>query len=58
MAYCGLCEIEENCSCHCHIEPVEYDHHCITSLPFLGKVRDEGPEPKRLDKVMKEQGLI
>lgn len=58
MVYCGLCEIEEKCSCHCHKEPVDFNHHSISALPFTGKVRNEGSEPKRLDELMKEQGLL
>jgi hypothetical protein len=56
---CGLCKVKKNCTCDCHKNPVDFDHHEILSNIFWGgPVRDEGPPPKRLDEVMKENGLI
>ena len=56
---CGNCGKENPCSCLCHKENIHNGYHeFIYALPFTGKVRDEGDGPKRLDEVMKEQGII
>ena len=57
---CGKCAMENPCSCLCHKDNTIHSgyHEFIYALPFSGKIKDEGPEPKRLDELMKEQGFL
>ena len=57
-----MCEVSKEqgleCSCNCHKHPVEINHHEIIATIWSGKVKDEGPEPERLDKTMEKNGLL
>lgn len=54
-----MCSKVIDCPCECHKQNVgEGFHENIFSTPFLGKVKDEGKGPIRLDYGLMRDGKI